>query len=68
MDTDPAAVLAALRADFPGYCLWKENTQGGTRYIARSLSLRQSPHTLVTADPAELRAALAAARTTQPPA
>jgi len=31
-----------------------------TRYIARSRHLGKSPHTVVTADPAELLAALAA--------
>ena len=55
-----AADLARLHAEFPGYRIWHEIT--GTR--ARSVAVRRyhgtTPHTVVTADPAELRAALAA--------
>ena len=56
--TDP---LTALQRDFPAFEIWREITHTGVRYIARSKLLSQSPHTLVTKDPAELRAALAAA-------
>jgi len=53
--------LAALQRDFPTFDIWRETTLTGARYIARSRHLNQSPHTLVTRDPDELRAALAAA-------
>ena len=52
--------LAALQRDFPAYDIWQETTLTGIRYIARSRHLNQSPHTLITRDPAELRAVLAA--------
>jgi len=53
--------LAALQRDFPAFDIWRETTLSGARYIARSRHLNQNPHTLVTRDPAELRAALTAA-------
>jgi len=53
--------LAALQNDFPAFDIWRETTLTGVRYIARSRHLNQNPHTLVTRDPAELRAALTAA-------
>jgi len=57
--------LAALQRDFPAYHFWRETTLTGPRFIARSRHLSQSPHTLVTRDPAEMRAELSAAK---PPA
>jgi hypothetical protein len=51
-------VLPGLQADFPHYRIWQELTGGRTRYIARSRTLGACPHTLVTTDPSELRAAL----------
>lgn len=61
MDTDHQATLAALQTDFPAFSITRETTLNRPRYIARSLHLTQRPHTLITADPAELRAALATA-------
>jgi hypothetical protein len=61
MDTDHQTILAALQSDFPAFRITRETTLSGPRYIARSLHLNQNPHTLITADPAELRTALATA-------
>lgn len=47
--------LPALRADFPQFRIWRETEGNRTRYIARSLCLGVRPHTVVTADLAELR-------------
>jgi hypothetical protein len=52
------AELDSLRADFPQFWIWREHTGSGIRYIARSQRAGLNPHTVVTADPAELRAAL----------
>jgi len=49
------------RTHFPAFHIWCETTLTGVRYIARSRHLSQNPHTLVTTDPAELRAVLTAA-------
>ena len=60
---DPSAVaadLASLHAEFPGYRIWHEITPGRARLVAVRRHHGTSPHTVVTADPAELRAALAA--------
>jgi hypothetical protein len=59
--------LAALQSDFPAFQITREATLSGPRYVARSLHLSQNPHTLVTASPAELRAALATVPTRQNP-
>ncbi len=53
-----AAELDRLRADFPEFWIWRENTGSGVRFVARSQRAGLNPHTVVTADPAELRAAL----------
>jgi hypothetical protein len=58
IDPDP---LVALQSDFPAFHIWRETTLTGVRYIARSRHLGQNPHTLVTHDPAEMRAVLATA-------
>jgi len=50
--------LAVLRADYPGYKIWREVTPGRERYIARSRHFGLNPHTVVTADLSELRDAL----------
>src|SRR5712691_13050934 len=47
--------LAVLRADYPGYKIWREITPGRERYIARSLHCGLNPHTVVTEDLSELR-------------
>jgi hypothetical protein len=54
------ATLSVLRADFPQFRIWRETTGNRTRYIARSLHRGARPHTVVTADLAELRAELSA--------
>lgn len=50
--------LPILRQQFPGFEIWREVTGDRTRYIARRRHTWLSPHTVVTADPDELRAAL----------
>jgi hypothetical protein len=50
--------LAGLRLDFPGYRIWREATGHHVRLVAVSQLLGVSPHTVVTGDAAELRAAL----------
>jgi len=66
MNTEDEATLAALQEDFPGFYITLEPTGTGPRYIARSRDLGGSPHTLVTPDPGELRATLAAASASVP--
>jgi hypothetical protein len=55
---DDGTTLTALRADFPAFRIWREITTGRARYIARRLHPGPGPHTVVTHDLAELRAAL----------
>jgi S-adenosyl methyltransferase len=52
-----AQAITALRADFPDHEIWREDDGGQVRYVARG----QHPHTVVTADLGELRAALSGA-------
>jgi hypothetical protein len=59
MNTPPEATLAALRQEFPGYRVWLEPAYGRYRFVARRLHPGTRPHTVITSDPAELRAALA---------
>lgn len=61
--------LANLRADFPRYAIDTEARAGDdpTRYIAVRRQPGPGPHTLITPDPAELRAELATARTPATP-
>lgn len=47
-------MLASLQADFPGYKIWQEDFPDGVRFIARSQHAGLHPHTVMTADPAEL--------------
>jgi hypothetical protein len=54
--------LTVLRAEFPEFRIWLE-LSGHNRLIARRQRPGTGLHTVVTSDPAELRAALAAART-----
>jgi hypothetical protein len=54
------ASLPAVRTDFPRFRIWRETVGNRTRYIARSLHQGTRPHTVVTADLAELRAHLSA--------
>ena len=51
--------LLALQHEFPRYRIWQEATCGRVRYTARSLEHGLHPHTVITGDLAELRAALA---------
>jgi uncharacterized membrane protein len=66
MNTDNQTTLTALQGEFPAFRITRETTLQGPRYIVRSLRLSQHPHTLITADPAELRAALAPAHSQDP--
>jgi hypothetical protein len=50
--------LAALRAEFPQFRIWRESIGQRRRYIARRLDRGTSPHTVVTPDLDELRTAL----------
>jgi hypothetical protein len=62
------ATLAALRREFPGFRIWLEPTHSHNRFIARRQGAGTGLHTVITADPAELRAVLAAAGARKPPA
>jgi hypothetical protein len=55
----PPDPLGALQAEFPRYRVWQESICGRARYIARSLEHGLRPHTVITGDLVELRAALA---------
>jgi hypothetical protein len=50
--------LACLREQFPGFRIWREDTWGRPRFIARSEQAGLHPHTVVTDDLGELRTAL----------
>jgi hypothetical protein len=50
--------LPVLQQQFPAFYIWRENVHGRRRYIARSQRLSVNPHTVITDDPDELRAAL----------
>src|SRR6266702_4548359 len=51
--------MSRLRASFPQFWIWQEITYDRPRYIARSRHPGVGPHTVITTDPDELRAALA---------
>jgi hypothetical protein len=53
-----AAVLAALRDEFPGYRIWRELAVGQVHYVACRLHPGSHPHTFMTPDPDKLRTAL----------
>ena len=57
-----AQELAHLQEDFPGFRIWQESTGERIRLVAARRQHGISPHTVVTADPAELRAALGSPR------
>ncbi len=61
--------LDNLRADFPGYTIDTEARTGDvpTRYIAVRRQPGPGPHTIITPDPAELRAELATGRSPAAP-
>jgi hypothetical protein len=50
--------LADLQQDFPGYRIWQEPMGEHIRLVAVRRHPGTGPHTMVTADLAELRAAL----------
>ena len=50
--------LASLRKDFPRFRVWRETIGDRVHYVARSQHPGLNPHTVVTDDLAELRAAL----------
>ena len=54
----PSDPLPALQQQFPAFLIWRENVFGRRRYVARSQHLSVNPHTVITDDPDELRAAL----------
>jgi hypothetical protein len=54
--------LAELQEDFPGFRIWREVTGERVRLVAVRRRHGTSPHTVVTADPAELRAVLSGHR------
>ena len=54
--------LTALMAEFPTHKIWREETPGRARYVARSRYQGLSPHTVITPDITELRATLAPAQ------
>jgi hypothetical protein len=60
-DDDPQTrhrELADLQQDFPGYRIWHEALSDRVRLVAVTRQPGATPHTVVTADVAELRAAL----------
>lgn len=52
--------LALLRLEFPGHLIGEESIMGRIRYVARRRREGTHPHTIVTPDLGELRAALEA--------
>lgn len=56
---EQAQDLAALQHDFPAFSIWQEATGERTRLVAVRRHRGISPHTVVAAGPAELRAVLA---------
>ena len=60
-DTDDEVIL--LRAQFPGHRIGTETIVDQIRYVARSQRDGAHPHTAITPDLDELRAALEAGRT-----
>ncbi len=54
----PAVLAAGLATDYPDYCVWTETFRAVPRYGAAARTLAIHPHTVITTDPSELRAAL----------
>ena len=54
--------IPGLQEEFPCFRIWPERTCNRVRYVARSLHLGLNPHTVVTDDIGELRAALRPSR------
>ena len=57
-----AADLASLRADFPHFRIWREAIGGRVRYNAYRMQSGLHPHTLISDDLSEMRAALEPSR------
>ena len=55
-------VLFGLQKEFPGYRIWQECHGERKRYIACRLHVGIRPHSVVTADPDELRDVLSGRR------
>ena len=51
-------VLFGLQQEFPGFRIWQECHGDRKRYVACRVLTSTRPHSVVTADPDELRAAL----------
>ncbi len=63
MSNNPhAPALAAVEEQFPCFRIWREETCDRARYVSRSLHTGLNPHTVMTDDLGELRAALEPAR------
>ena len=60
-DTDDEVML--LRAEFPGHRIGTETVVDRIRYVAQRQRDGAHPHTVITGDLSELRAALEAGRT-----
>jgi len=58
----PHDQLPGLRADFPCFRIWHEETCERAVFMSRSLHLEINPHTVMTGNIGELRAALEPAR------
>jgi hypothetical protein len=54
--------LAKLQEDFPGFRIWREVSGERVRLVAVRRRRGTSPHTVITAEAAELRAVLAGQR------
>jgi hypothetical protein len=53
-------VLLGLQQEFPGFRIWQESHGDRKRFVACRLLAGTRPHSVVTADPDELRDALSA--------
>ena len=62
---DDAACLDQLRTDFPDFDIAREIIRDRIRYVSRRRRPGVQPHTVVTADLEELRAALSSAGATR---
>jgi len=51
-------VLLGLQQEFPGFRIWQESHGDRKRYVACRVLVGIRPHSVVTADPDELRDAL----------
>jgi hypothetical protein len=60
--SDADSELAALRAEYPGHWIGTESLVDKVRFVARARRQGVRPHTVVTSDLDELRAALEAGR------